>query len=88
MGAARTTYTPRHTGHWCRTTLHYRGWSMKGIQHWLGEPDMYDDTFTGASYYRIERVLDAEQRRDELAEWDRAWKQRVAATLACQSARP
>ena len=59
----------RHDGHWCKTTLYYRGWSGEEIIDWLGEPDLLDywagEAHPPGQYYRIERVLQAESRRDQ-----------------------
>jgi hypothetical protein len=51
----------RRPGHWCRTTLHYRGWSYDEINALLGEPDIQEDrNGITASYYGIPRTLEAE----------------------------
>jgi len=69
-------YQPRHPGYWCKSTLYHRGWSLESIIRLLGEPDIHDAQFVGASYYEISRVLKAEKRRAEaMQEYDRimAW---------------
>jgi hypothetical protein len=74
----------RHPGFWCRTTLHHRSWSFGNIQYILGEPDMIDDNrrIVG-NYYKIERVMTGEKRRDAKEEMHRRldlskqWKPRA-----------
>jgi hypothetical protein len=54
------TYVSRHPGYYCRTTLHHRGWSIEDIRRY-GGPDLHDDLYEGATYFRIERVLQYEE---------------------------
>ena len=69
----------RHPRFWCRTTLHYRGWSFDDIGAFLGKPDVIDDNGpVVGSYYKIERVITGEKRlaarRDRKQEIDRLIK--------------
>ncbi len=52
-------------GYWCRTTLHYRGWSIGRINVLLDDPDLIlknrTKNGTDAHYYAIERVLSWEK---------------------------
>jgi len=56
----------RHPGHWCQTTLHYRGWSFDEITTILGHADIIDhfgkNKNVTAHYFAIEKVLEAEPR--------------------------
>jgi hypothetical protein len=81
-----TVYTGRHQGYWCRTTLHYRGWSLDEISAILGYADLIDNggSIVG-NYYLIPRVMNGERhletRRKAKAIIDKLWE-RVAAAQA------
>ena len=56
-------HAARYPDHWCRSTLHFRGWSAEEIDDLLGDPDIIDTTTnpgTTARYYRTNRALQVE----------------------------